>query len=158
MTNAALTKRMWMVRSDAGRHFAEFQQAGCVAIGWPELGDVKPAEAKSALIVRLEVASDHLKPGGLQSGASQVLRFLNEPKIGDDVVTYDPSQRVYAVGTITSGAIFDEQRFNGELPGILRAMGYKTQISPSGPDRGKASWRGNGCARCAELPRWPAQG
>jgi restriction system protein len=128
MVSSATTNRMWMVRSDAGKYFAEFQQTGCVAIGWAEVGDVKPGEAKSVLITRLSVALDHLKPGGLQSGASQILRFLNELKIGDDVITYDPSQRIYAVGTITSDAIFDDQRFSGELPRV-RNVKWTRQIS-----------------------------
>lgn len=226
-----MTKRMWMVRNDAGRFFNDFQDIGCVAIGWNDLGEVKPGEAKDKVVARLAAASSHLKPGTIQAGASQVLRFLNEIKIGDGVVTYDPGRRIYLVGEIAGDPFYDETRFGGELPrlrkvkwhhevsrdalsvkarnslgstmtlfevstdvadelrernvdvasplavleapaaeqeesfrdqenraielikdavntldwedmqelvaGILRAMGYKTQVSPSGPDRGK---------------------
>jgi restriction system protein len=230
MNNASTGKRTWMVRSEAGKYFTEFRESGSVAIGWREAGDVKPGDDKAALMERLALTGEYLKPGTIQSGASQVLRFVNELKIGDNVVTYDPSRRIYAVGEITSDATFNSRKFDGELPrvrkvkwtgevsrdqlslptrntlgstmtlfelsesaadelrspatvdghniaqaapteeqeetfrdlenraielikdqvntlgwedmqeliaGILRAMGYKTQVSPSGPDRGK---------------------
>ena len=120
MATKQATHRMWMVRSDAGKYFNEFQEVGCVAIGWNDLGDVKPNEPKESVMARLAGLGGHPKPGTLQSWASQILRFLNEIKVGDSVVTYDPSRRIYAVGEITSDALFDKKRFDGELPRIRK--------------------------------------
>jgi restriction system protein len=128
MTTEKIAKRMWMVRSDAGKYFNEFQEKSCVAIGWQDLGDVAPTEPKAALVARLAATLSHLKPGSWQSGASQILRFLNEIKIGDGVVTYDPSRRIYAVGEFTSDASFDAKRFEGELPRV-RKVRWMSEVS-----------------------------
>ena len=48
-----MSKRMWMVRSDAGRFFNDFQESSTVAIGWMDVGDVKPGEAKDKLLARM---------------------------------------------------------------------------------------------------------
>ena len=123
---------MWMVRSDAGKYFNEFQEVGCVAIGWNDLGDVKLNESKESVMARLAGLGGHTKPGTLQSWASQILRFLNEIKVGDSVVTYDPSRRIYAVGEITSDALFDKKRFDGEFPDryfddVMAYLGMKVE-------------------------------
>ncbi len=120
-------KRMWMVRNDAGRFFNEFQDTSSVAIGWRELGAIQPNESKEALIERLAAARRNLKPGSLQNGVSQVLRFINEIKPGDAVVTYDPSRRIYAIGEILSSSIYDENAFDGELP-RLRKVKWQTEV------------------------------
>lgn len=224
-------KRMWMVRGEAGRWFEDFRRQELVAIGWPDVGPIQPSESKDSITQRLVAAYKHGRVLSAQIVASQLIRFQQELKVGDEVVTYDAGQRVYLLGEIASEAKFDSKMLDGLLPryrkvrwrgevlrdflsttaknslgatltlfevaghaaeemrkgvgrstsmhvtesppadeeveifrgiedrstefikdsvstldwedmqelvaGILRAMGYKTRISPSGPDRGK---------------------
>ncbi len=55
-----------------------------------------------------------------QSGIGQILRFVNEVKHGDSVVTYDRDQRIYYLGEITSDVLW-ESRFIADMPRIRRA-------------------------------------
>lgn len=123
-----MTKRMWMVRSDSGRFYNDFQESGYVAIGWSEIDEVKPDEAKNKLITRLALINPHSKPGSVLSAASQILRFLNEIKVGDDVVTYEPGLRIYLLGEIIGGPIYDVALFAGELP-RARKVKWRHQIA-----------------------------
>lgn len=220
-----------MVRGEGGRRFEDFRKLGLVAIGWPDVGPIQPTDTKDAVTQRVVSAYKYEKHQSAQIVASQLIRFQNELKVGDEVVTYDPGQRVYLVGEVASEGKFDPDLLDGELPrnrsvrwlgevsrdflsptaknslgatltlfevaghaaeemrkglgkpavkgkaetptveeeidifrgiedrstefikdgvstldwedmqelvaGILRAMGYKTRVSPSGPDRGK---------------------
>lgn len=221
---------MWMVRCDGGRVYEEFRARRIAAIGWVELGDVKPGASRGDVVAKFEARRPDLKKDTILSGASQVWRFINQIQRGDHVITYSPSARKYLVGRITGDFTvdrsLDELRMSltrptewiGEIDrdlltttsrnslgsvltvfavpapvaadvlsrlggspvapeeistetdlyglredvearamefikdklsalsweemqdlvaGILRAMGYKTRVSPSGPDRGK---------------------
>jgi restriction system protein len=224
---------MWMVRAEVGgKYFEDFKTKSIVAIGWLALGEMGALITRDAFIQAVAKAYPELKKMQVAISAGQAYRFVREMKVGDRVLTYDPTGRVYLVGTITSdyfygaklieeepncrrvewqgevsrdllsvssknslGAIStlfllpdeaaleienllaghqpakavaeteDEETAFGTLlkdiqskafefikdkvsrldweemqqlvAGLLQAMGYKTRISPSGPDRGK---------------------
>jgi len=99
---------MWMVRAGQGANFIdEFVEKNIVAIGWPKLGDIKIGESRNKIIKKLEDINPILTKGKNSISAGQVYRYINEIKIGDYVITYDPSRRVYHVGEILSEAKFD---------------------------------------------------
>lgn len=101
--------KMWMVRGDNGRLFDDFRERGVAALGWSELAEVaKPGVSRESLIAAFARSSPHLKPGTIRSGASQVWRFVNEMRIGDTVLTYNPSSRRYLVGTVTGDIATDK--------------------------------------------------
>jgi restriction system protein len=230
---AAKDKRMWVVRAEVGgKYFDEFKTKSIVAIGWVAMGDLALYRTREDFNRAANQAYPDIKKMQRAVWAGQTYRFVREMQIGDLVVTYDPSRRVYLVGTVASDYFRDTKlieedpncrRVNwiGEVPrdalsvstknslgaistlfvvpeeaageinarlespqaterpiepedeqtavenifkdsqaqarefikdklgrldwdemqtlvaGILRAMGYKTRISPSGPDRGK---------------------
>jgi restriction system protein len=223
--------RMWIVRaSTAGRLAGDFLEKGIVAIGWIEAGNMLGLKDRAAFIEQVGKGYPDGKKAMVVNAASQLYRFMHDIKVGDRVITYDPSRRIYSVGEIISATAYDESliedlpnyrkvRWTGEVPrdnlsptaknslggimtfylvpadtvaeidalvtgksekkeanaapvveeedllrdlqerakefikdrvskldwdelqslvaGLLRAMGYKTRISPSGPDRGK---------------------
>lgn len=226
---------MWMVRAEVqGRYFEEFKTNSIVAIGWVDVGDLSSLKTREDFSRAVTKAYPDFKPGKIINSAGQLHRFVREIKVNDRVLTYDPSERVYLVGTIvkeyeylpsiladdpnvrrvkwegvvsrdslsiptrnTLGSILTlfllspdaskeiEEKLSAALTdilkpiqfeetemlqvddlykdiqikafefikdkvsrldwdemqelvaGLLRAMGYKTRISPSGPDRGK---------------------
>lgn len=225
-------KPMWMVRAGRGAEYVEdFKENSIVAIGWDAIGEVQPGMSREHIATLLRQAWPNMANGKVAITSGQIYRFLSEISIGDYVVTYDPSRRIYHIGEIASdpryspsqleelprirdvkwigevqrdnittatkntlgaiSALFllsDEaaeemlSRLRGEqlapavqaeeeaeetealaqdlkaksrefikdkisrldwaemqelVAGLLRAMGYKTRISPSGPDRGK---------------------
>jgi restriction system protein len=222
---------MWMVRAGQGATYVDdFIEKNVVAIGWSEIGEIKVGDSREAITKKLVNFWPTMNAGKRAISAGQIYRFLNEFKVGDKVVTYDPSRRIYHVGEIVSEARFAlglveelprvrDVKWLGEVPrdsisvptkntlgaistlfmlsgdaanevslllagkpakvvepeleinttediardlraqsrefikdkitrldwqemqelvaGLLRAMGYKTRISPTGPDRGK---------------------
>lgn len=231
--NVMPQKSMWMVRAEVGgKYFDDFKTKSIVAIGWTKMGDMSCLNSREAFSQAASKAFPDMKKMQVANSAGQTYRFAREMKVGDRVLTYDPSRRVYLVGTISSEYFYDkslleddpncrrvewqgevsrdlisvssknslgaistlfmlpdeaaieiETLLSGEVPakqiveiedeaiavgtllkdiqgkafefikdkvsrldwdemqilvaGLLRAMGYKTRISPSGPDRGK---------------------
>lgn len=92
---------MWMVRSAAGGRLAdEYREKGVVAIGWRDVGDLANYPDKAALLEVVRETWPDDKPGMHMNSASQLHRFKVELAVGDRVITYDSSRRIYHVGTI----------------------------------------------------------
>jgi restriction system protein len=229
-----MSNNMWMVRAGEGAYAIEdFRAKSAVAIGWGgEAGtDWTTFPDRDAIQAELAKIYPDNSDGQNMAAANQIERFLHEIEVGDRVISYDPDNRKYLVGTIAGapqhspgridglptcravkwgeievsrddlsvesrnslGAISTlfrvpeavareiEAKIKGEptpaavqeegakdeidllkdvqarsrefikdrlsklswdqmqamVAGLLRAMGYKTQISPAGPDRGK---------------------
>ena len=92
---------MWMVR--AGKYailIEEFKQKNLVAIGW-NLGDLT-GKTKNEIkeLVNQKYSQNNRNQNAII--AAQEFKFLSEIKIGDYVLSYDPSTRNYLLGKITS--------------------------------------------------------
>lgn len=226
-------KPMWMVRAGQEAYaIDDFRSKGVVAIGWSDGGtDWTQFPDRDTIQAEMAKVYPDNTDGQNMAAANQVERFLREIEVGDRVISYDPDNRRYLVGSIAGpprhqpgamdglhtsravtwgnaevsrdelsvstrnslGAIStlfrvpevaaaeieaklagvsvpdtaatdlqkdeidllkDVQQRSLEfikdrlsklgwdqmqelVAGLLRAMGYKTQISPAGPDRGK---------------------
>jgi restriction system protein len=224
--------KTWMVRAkEGGRLFDVFKEKSVIAIGWTDIGSLESLTNREQIAERVAETWPDWRPRTVNMSAGQLFRFRKEMQVGDRVVTYDPSRRVYLLGTISSDYRFDptieedaanarsvkwdgevlrdllsvatknslgaistlfvvpdeaaadlERALNTKQPisakaredtkveendlfkdiraravefikdsiseldwdemqeliaGLLRAMGYKTRVSPSGPDRGR---------------------
>ncbi|WP_349436415.1 restriction endonuclease [Pararhizobium sp. A13] len=67
------------------------------------------------------------KPQRIAMSTGQIYRFRSEIKIGDDIVTYDPSRRVYLIGAVVGDYRFDET-FDPEDPN-LRSVKWQGEVS-----------------------------
>lgn len=104
-------KDMWMVRADVGgRLYDDFESLGIVAIGWRDLGDM--SALKSLDDFRRAVANAYPDQKRQQHivSAGQAHKFARQIAVGDRVLTYDPSERKYLVGTIASDYAYDNSR------------------------------------------------
>lgn len=96
-----MKKPMWMVRSASGGILAdEFYEKQVVAIGWGDIGDIAQFKDKSTVIKAIKDNWPDWSDGRVMNSASQLIRFRDELALGDRVLTYDSSKRVYHVGTI----------------------------------------------------------
>lgn len=108
--------KMWMVRAGRGGVYAEhFLNNGIVAIGWGQIGEIKPDESDDDIRQRYDAAFPEDRPGQRNISFGQVRRFLREVAVGDNAVTYDPQQRLYHIGIIQSDAEL-QTRTVGEQP------------------------------------------
>jgi len=93
---------MWMVRASSGGRLAdEFKEKGVVAIGWEDVGDLSHFNDKAAILEVVKKEWPDWSGGKCQSSASQLIRFRDQLNVGDRVITYDSSRRIYLVGTIS---------------------------------------------------------
>ena len=119
---------MWKV--NAGRRSvlaSEFLNRGVVAIGWREAGDYSGAKTRSEVLERVATAyPDHTDQQN-NVGAGQVWRFLDEVAVGDLVLTYDPSTRLYHVGEISGPPRYAPDEIEA-LP-VQRAVRWTSAVS-----------------------------
>jgi restriction system protein len=110
--------RTWMVR--AGRDAVlidDFREQSLVSIGWHELGPFSSFSSKEELARAVAARWPTWNKQSQAMSTGQVWRFKEEIRPGDQVVSYDPSQRVYLVGTVTGPYAFIPER--GEHPNVL---------------------------------------
>lgn len=101
-------KPIWMVHAEVGgKYFEDFKAKSIVAIGWVGLGDMNSLSNREAFTQAVAKAYPEMKKMQVAVSAGQLYRFVREMKVGDRVLTYDPSGRVYLVGTINSDYFYD---------------------------------------------------
>lgn len=109
-------KTMWMVRAGEGAYAIEdFRSKGVVAIGWAD-NNTNWTEFSDRDAIQAQIAKempDNTPTQNLVS-ASQIIRFRRELAVNDRVISYDPDERRYLVGTIAS-----EPRYE---PGIIEGL------------------------------------
>ncbi len=98
-----MSRKMWLVRAGEGAYlFDEFINKQVVAIGWNEVGDLKGATSTGVIKNSLKKHYPEYKDGKVNITAGQLYRFACEFKIHDEVITYNPDERLYYLGNIDS--------------------------------------------------------
>ena len=96
-------KTIWMVRAGKGAQFVDdFIENNFVGIGFQGAGEVSSPVDKPTIESRIRLAHPAHSKGKISVSASQVKRYFDEIEPGHAVITYDPGQRLYFVGEITS--------------------------------------------------------
>ena len=99
MTN----KTMWMVRAGENAYlFNEFRNKNVVVIGWNDVGDLSNVSTPEDIKRIVKEKYPEYKLGKLNITAGQLVKFRFKFKKGDYIITYDPENRIYLVGEITS--------------------------------------------------------
>ena len=92
-----------MVRAGQNAAYADdFVEQNFVGIGFENAGTVTVPVDKAKLEQQIAANSPQLGRGKVGNIASQVKRFYEEFAVGDFVMTYDASQRLYFLGEIES--------------------------------------------------------
>lgn len=96
-------KKMWLVRAGEGAYLIdEFIQKQAVAIGWPKLENIESIHTLQEVKKLLKTNYPGYKDGKINITAGQILRFVSEFNKEDEVVTYDPEERLYHLGSVLS--------------------------------------------------------
>ena len=96
--------KVWMVRAGRGGvHVEEFLDRGYAGIGFLEQEKpIDPKATRKELAKRAEADFPNWTPPKVANVVGQVFRFFQEMKVGERIVTYDPTKRRYYIGTIES--------------------------------------------------------
>ena len=120
-------KCLWMVRAGAGAKLIDrFLEESQVAVGWNELGHIDKGTSRQDIANQVLQTWPGYKKGKTSIIAGQPYRYINEIKIGNRVVTYDPGRRIYLLGTIQS-----DEKFNPSVEelGRVRKVTWDAEVS-----------------------------
>jgi restriction system protein len=93
----------WMVRAGEGGYlFDDFYNNNYVAIGWNDLGDIMDATSMNNIRDLYNKHYTQEKPSKVNNAVAMIFKFRSVLKEGHKVVTYNPKNREYAIGLITS--------------------------------------------------------
>jgi restriction system protein len=120
-------KPMWMVRAEGGSFVEAFIEKGVVAMSFGVFSEFDKVTTKPIAIKLLHTAYPEYSKGKAGINGGQLYRFLREIKINDRVVTYNPSRRVYHVGTVTGEHVYDSNIIL-ELP-CCRTVNWEGEVS-----------------------------
>lgn len=122
------TKRMWMVRAQrAGILFDEFKSRSIVTIGWRQMGDMRGLKTREDFTRMVGQNYSDMKPGWIAISASQAYRFVREFQTGDRVLTYNPAERVYLVGSVQSDYEYAPDLI--EIGANIRRVSWSGEVS-----------------------------
>lgn len=79
----------------------EFQSHGMVAVGWPEVGNLDGVHTREEIGSRLAAAFPHCKRMQIVSMLGQLYYFGIEIALDQFVLTFDPTEKAYLLGTVT---------------------------------------------------------
>jgi len=96
-----------MVRAGRGGAAAEDFSRGYIAIGWGRIGDLSSATTPADIRRAYASAYPDAKLGEVGNAVAMITKFRSTIKVGDRVVSYDPSRREYLIGTVAGEYKFD---------------------------------------------------
>lgn len=122
-----MSKRMWMVRAAGGYSYEEFVNNSVIALGWKKIGKINNNISRDDLYEKLRKNYTGMAKNTYSHWAGQITRFMNEFEKGEYVLTYDPENREYSIGTISSDYYYKEGIVE-DMP-RLRDVKWLAQIS-----------------------------
>jgi len=88
----------WMVRAGRGGIYSEDFEKGYVAIGWSALGDLSLYATQDSLRESYITKYGNDKPAKTSNAVAMILKFRDQIKAGDYLLSYNPETREYLVG------------------------------------------------------------
>lgn len=109
----------WFVRTSAGEHFEDFYFGEYIAIGWDKLNNLDTLKCTTRESLKddvIKLYSDDARPGNT---AAQILRFVNDIKIGDYILIPNASCERIAIGLVTSDVYLYKPTAQEELDALF---------------------------------------
>lgn len=124
-------KTMWMVRAgEGGFRFEDFKEGSLTSIGWADLGELSALNSRDDFYKAVAKTYPKNKSAQVSAAAGQIYRFVREIKVGDAVITYGRSERIYLVGSVTDDYEYAPS-VSDEQPNIRRVK-WRGQVNRDG--------------------------
>jgi len=118
---------IWMVRAGQSAYLIEDFARGYVGIGWMDMGDMTDIHTQVEMRQKYTQAYPDAKHGKVGNAAAMAHKFRSVMQVGDKVITYDPGNREYLVGTITSDYFYTPNEIR-DYPNI-RKVDWQGRVS-----------------------------
>jgi restriction system protein len=129
-----VSNSMWMVRGEGGTLIQKFL-AGSVAVGWHHVGDLSSTTSRESVRSLYEGAYPEDSPGKATNGIGVLFKFRATLNQADKVLTYDPNERQYHIGELTSDYRFSVNEVGADWPHVrtVRWLGSvsRDDLSPA---------------------------
>ncbi len=98
--------QVWVVRSGEGGYLIKEFSRGYIGIGWNDLLDLTNVHSQEDIrsIYLMYYPSD--KPSKVGNAVAMIYKFQTLMQKGDKVITFDPINREYLIGTVRSDYIY----------------------------------------------------
>ncbi|MDY7396675.1 restriction endonuclease [Aureibaculum sp. 2210JD6-5] len=104
-------KKLWMVRAGESAYLIDdFLEKSIIAIGWNAIGKLSKTNELNQIKDKLRKSYPNSKPSQINNFAGQIYRFRVEFDKGQNVITYNPTKRIYHLGEITSDYKYSETK------------------------------------------------
>jgi restriction system protein len=100
---------MWGIHAGrTGDAESLFSKRNCVALGWPQMGDLTKIKAdRDSFKLRVAETYPSKKKGAIANNAGQLFRFVHEMRVGDLVVFPSKSNRMINLGQVAGNYRYD---------------------------------------------------
>ena len=115
-----------MVRAGRNGVYADQFEEGFVAIGWPQLGNYAGLDPDKLREKFIDVYGNQ-KPAKTNNAIAMLLKFRDQIRKGDYIVTYNPATRYYSIGLDSGQCVFDSSVIEA-LPNV-RKVEWQGKIS-----------------------------
>ena len=117
--------KLWVVRSNNGEYIEQFLTENVVGLNWLPDENLKGKDLQSIKSALLKHYPDKAKSIPVWAGI--INSFINKIAIGDYVLTYDPSSRIYYIGKIAGDYLFNSKI--NDCPHTRKVRWDKQEIS-----------------------------
>jgi hypothetical protein len=103
----------WMVRAGERGKVVDAFSRGVVAIDWRDVGDLTNVTSREAIRELYLRSYPNTKAGRRPGDIAMLFKFRSVIRIGDNVVSYDPRNKEYLVGSVASDYFYDPSQIPG---------------------------------------------
>ncbi|NHO86601.1 restriction endonuclease [Pseudoteredinibacter isoporae] len=108
-----------MIRAGRGGAYIEDFEKGYAAIGWSKLGDLSQYKSNDSLRAKYIEAYGNDKPSATANAIAMILKFRDQIKADDYVVSYNPESREYLLG-VDQGEYLYQPDTVGSYPNLRK--------------------------------------
>jgi restriction system protein len=116
-----------MIRAGRGGIYSEDFEKGYAAIGWLRLGDLNQYKTNDDLRKKYIEIYGNDKPSATNNAIAMILKFRDQIKAGDHIVSYNPETRNYLFGIDKGEYLFQSDLISGYPH--LRKVDWKGKVS-----------------------------
>jgi restriction system protein len=103
----ANNRTFWMIRAGEGGYMLnEFIEKKIIAIGWSQIGDLSKVRDQNEIKSLLSIKYPEYTQPQINNFAAQIYKFRFSIEIGQKILSYNASERIYWIGEVKSAYKF----------------------------------------------------